>query len=115
MLYPQVGAGPMTSFWGCQPVVCSGGHLLARLRHPGVLALSQHGVRVGAHVPPSCSPPLPSLQTEACSFHSQGGPTMLPLGGCGTLAHLATSPSLCFLILKGCDSPSIRVVAIRTT
>lgn len=48
---------------------------------------------------PSCSSPLPSLETEACSPHSQGSPanaTILVV--VGPLARLATLLSLCLLI-----------------
>ena len=48
VLCPHMGAHPVTSSRGCQPVVCSGGHRLAQLRDPGVLAVSQLGAGVGA-------------------------------------------------------------------
>lgn len=48
VLCPGGGAGPMTFFLGCQPAVCSGGHRLAQLRDPGVSALGQRRVRLGA-------------------------------------------------------------------
>lgn len=73
VLCPRVGAGPMTSSQGCQPVVCSGGCCLAQLRDPGVSAHSQLGVRVGAPRATFQLTPLPSLEPEAL-LHPQGDP-----------------------------------------
>lgn len=73
VLCPQVGAGPMTSSQGCQPVVCSGGCCLAQLRDPGVSAHGQLRVRVGAPRATFSFIPLPSLEPEALSV-TPGGP-----------------------------------------
>lgn len=97
MLHPAlVGAGPMTSPWGCQSVVCSGGRCLAQLRDPGISALSQHGVRVGAPRATSQLTPLPSMEPEVLS--PRGPCQLYPLATVRPQAYFATSLSLCFLI-----------------
>lgn len=97
---PRVGAGPMTSSQGCQPVVCSGGCCLAQLRDPGVSAHSQLGVRVGAPRATFQLTPLPGLEPEALSS-TRGGPCRLsPSMAVRLRAHLATSLSLHLLICE---------------
>jgi hypothetical protein len=61
VLLSQAGACSLTSSLGCQLAVCSGGHSLAQLQDPGVLALSQRGMRA------PCATFLPSLELEAPS------------------------------------------------